>query len=162
MTGIGVREKRESICRESIRRDDGVKLGLITSSEEGGHTQHTLLWAANEDGHRGPWPLDMDHHSGAGEEEAGHHMGPHRDDAAVGSLPSEDAGECDVHIHHVRSTLDESEWVTVHDSGPGGCILEEPGTFGHIHPWGGMVDAGNETGTDLEGDGLHGSGSGTK
>jgi hypothetical protein len=25
-----------------------------------------------------------------------------------------------------------------------------------------MVDAGNETGTDLEGDGLHGSGSGTK
>lgn len=133
----------------------------ITSSE-GGHTRHTLLWVASEDGHKGPWPLDMDHHSGAGEAGAWHHMDPHRDDAGVGSLPSEGVGEYDVHIHHVRSTRGESEWATVHDSDPGGCILEEPGTFGHIHPWGGMADAGNETGTDPGGDGLHGSGSGKK
>lgn len=94
------------------------------------------------------------------EVEAGHHRGPRRDDVGEGNLPSEGEGECDVHIHRGRNTRAEAGWVTVHDNGPGGCILEEPGTFGHIHPWEGMADVGNETDMGPGRDGLHDSVSG--
>ena len=103
-------------------------------------------------------PRGKGHHTGAEGVEAGHHRGHRRLDGEVGSPRSGAAGVYGVHSH-LHSTLGGRGWVTVHGSGPGGCIHAAQGICARNHPWEGT--AGEENGPGSHGmDGLHSSGSG--
>lgn len=118
--------------------------GPPSTSSGGDHTQRNQLVAACEVDRRAA-PPDMGHHSGAEEAEPGHHRDPRKDDAEAGSLLCEDAGECDVRIHRVHSSLGGWGWATVHGNDPGDCIHVARGTFCRIHPREGRAGEGSET-----------------
>jgi hypothetical protein len=156
-SGYWGREKSSAVKILGMENRNGD--GPPSTSSGADHTQRSQLVVVSEADRRAA-PPDKGHHSGVEEAEAGHHMGPRKDDAGVGSLQSEDAGECDVHIHRGHSSPGGWEWAIVHGSDPGDCIHGVRRTFGRIHPWEGRAGEGSETDTGHGRDALHRVGSG--
>ena len=104
----------------------------FTNSADG-RTEHSHCEEENEADRRAA-PLDKGHHNGAEEVEAERHRDHHMDDVEAGSPPSEAEGEYVGHSRPGHSNPCAWGSVTVHDSGPGGYIHGEQGTFGRIHP----------------------------